>query len=254
MTAGAELARLYDLDMVDHSADVELILALARAGRGPILELACGSGRICLPLARAGHDVVGVDRDPEMLARARRSWAVDSDQGRLELVDGDITRLDLGRRFGLVILALNSLLMLPGREAQLAALQVITRHLAPEGRALIDVVLPSAEDLSAYDGRLEVAWLRRDDEGQQMVAKMWSAQYQPAAAMASVTTLFDCWPLDGGPLRRISRSDEMHLLGAHELIALAERAGLQPETVAGDHEMGAFGPDSSRIVLVAALL
>jgi hypothetical protein len=55
-------------------------------------------------------------------------------------------------------------------------------------------------------------------------------------------------------VRRISRTDEMHLLGAHDLIALVERAGLQVQTAGGDHEMGPFGPDSPRIVLVAGLL
>jgi SAM-dependent methyltransferase len=252
--AGAELARLYDLDMDDHVVDVDLYLAFARTSDGPILELACGSGRISVPLVGDGHEVVGVDRDVDMLERARRSWLADGGQGQLKLVEGDITQLDLGRSFGLVVLALNSLLMLPGRDAQLAAMQTIARHLTADGRAVIDVVLPSPDDLAAYDGRLEMAWLRRDDERGQMVAKLWSARYEPASAVASVTTLFDCWPDDGGPVRRVSRTDEMHLLGAHELVALAERAGLRPATVAGDHEMSSFAPDSSRIVLVAALL
>jgi SAM-dependent methyltransferase len=255
-SAGAELARLYDLDMADHDVDVDLYLSLARAADGPILELACGSGRICVPLAAGGQRVVGVDRDRAMLDRARRAWADrrSGTDGELELLEGDITTLDLGRTFDLVLLALNSLLMLPGRDPQLAALQAIARHLTPMGRAVIDVVLPSPDDLAAYDGRLELAWLRHDDEAGGMVAKLWSAHYQPAAAIATVTTIFDRWPADGGPVSRLSRTDQMHLLGAHELVDLAERAGLRPETVAGDHEMSPLAPDSGRIVLVAALL
>jgi SAM-dependent methyltransferase len=254
-----DLARLYDLDMADETADVELYLALARAAEGPLLELAAGSGRICVPLAAAGHDVVGVDNDPQMLARARSAWeAVGGGQGEaggaLSLIQADLTTLDLGRRFELVILALNSLLMLPGRTAQRSALEAIARHLAPSGRAVVDVVLPSPDDLALYDGRIELAWQRLDEPVGRQVAKLWSARYEPAAAVARITTQYDSWPTDGGPVQRLSRTDEMHLIGAHELIALAEQAGLRPDNVAGDFEMTPLAPDSQRIVLVAGLL
>jgi SAM-dependent methyltransferase len=252
--AAAELARYYDLDMADEAADVDLYVALARAADGPILELAAGSGRICVPLALAGHDVVGVDRDPSMLERARQAWISAGRGGSLELIEADVTTLALERRFGLVILGLNSLLMLPGRDAQAAALRTMATHLAPDGRAIIDVILPTPDDLALYDGRLELAWQRRDELTGEHVAKLWSARYEPAAMVARVTTIFDAWPATGGPVRRLSRTDELHLLGAHELLALAEAAGLRPSTVGGDLEMGPFGSDSPRIVLVGSLL
>ena len=89
----AELARLYDLDLADERSDIDLYLALARGAGGAILELACGSGRIALPLAAAGHAVTGVDRDPQMLERARLAWAASGAQlagGTLELVEADV--------------------------------------------------------------------------------------------------------------------------------------------------------------------
>lgn len=253
--SAAELARLYDLDMADQTADVDLYLALARATEGAILELAAGSGRISVPLAAAGHAVTAVDRDEQMLERARSAWqSAAGAHGSLELVQADIIGLQLRRRFELVILALNSLLMLPGREAQLAALETIARHLAPAGRAVVDVMLPSPDDLALYDGRLQLAWQRRDSDSGDRVAKLWGARFEPAAAVAHIDTFFDIWPAGGGAVRRVSRSDEMHLLSAHELVALAERAGLSLDTVGGDHEMGPFAGDSQRIVLVSSLL
>src|SRR6185369_9158691 len=66
----AALARLYDLDLVDDPGDLELYLALASRSGGPIVELAVGTGRLAIPLAVAGHEVIGVDDDPAMLARA----------------------------------------------------------------------------------------------------------------------------------------------------------------------------------------
>ncbi len=70
-TAADSLARLYDLDLSEDPGDLDLLLALASRAEGPVLELASGSGRLTVPLARAGHAVTGVDLDPAMLARAR---------------------------------------------------------------------------------------------------------------------------------------------------------------------------------------
>ncbi|MER3418842.1 MAG: class I SAM-dependent methyltransferase, partial [Chloroflexota bacterium] len=69
--SAADLARLYDLDLVEDPGDLNLYLALAARSGGPILELGVGSGRLAIPLAAAGYDVVGIDTDPAMLARAR---------------------------------------------------------------------------------------------------------------------------------------------------------------------------------------
>src|SRR5215210_8633506 len=65
----ATLARLYDA--FPFEADLPLYLDLAAAEGGRVLEVACGSGRVLVPLARAGHDVVGLDASPHMLALAR---------------------------------------------------------------------------------------------------------------------------------------------------------------------------------------
>src|SRR6202158_6594694 len=65
----AQLASLYDVFAFDD--DVPLYLELARAQGRKVLEVACGSGRVLVPLVRAGFDVVGVDISPHMLALAR---------------------------------------------------------------------------------------------------------------------------------------------------------------------------------------
>ena len=67
----AALARLYDLDLADDPGDLDLYRALATRTGGPILELMAGSGRLAVPLAAAGYEVVAVDLDAAMVARAR---------------------------------------------------------------------------------------------------------------------------------------------------------------------------------------
>lgn len=257
--AAAALARYYDLDAGPAQDDVGLYLAMARRTEaGGILELAVGTGRLAVPLALDGQDVTGVDRDSHMLDRARGAWRAAASnrrrRGALELVEADIVGLALGRRFELVILAFNSLLMLPGRNAQLAALRTIAAHLAPTGRAIVDVWLPAAEDLAIYDGRVLLDWIRDDPENGERVAKLSAARYDPATATAIVSTIFDAWPVATGTPRRVTREDELHFIAASELVALAAQAGLAVETLAGDYAMTEFGPGSERAVLVGSLL
>lgn len=249
--SGAALASYYDLDLLDDPGDVDMYLAFAAAGDGRILELCAGSGRICMPLAAAGHRVTAVDRDPHMLDRARAAWAQHGPAGggSLDLLELDITELELAERFDLVILALNSLLLLNDRAAQAAALRVMARHLAPGGRAVIDCWLPAPDDLALYDGRAVLEWVRRDEERGEWVAKTASARYQSATATGEVTTLFDAWR-DGEPVRRLMRRDTIRFIGAGELLTMVERAGLAAETTAGDYELGALAGDSERLVVV----
>ena len=138
-----------------------MYLRLAAANPGPVLELAAGSGRIVSPLAAAGHDVTGVDRDADMLGRARQAWArLESERkswpaARSTWSSRTILELNLGRRFGLVILALNSLLLLGGDDAKQRALQGNSR--APDGKG------PRRHRRLAAHGRGSRALRRPDD-------------------------------------------------------------------------------------------
>ena len=67
----APIAEIYDFSYNDFLEDVDFYDNLARAVDGPILELGVGSGRVAIPLAQAGYEVVGIDNSPTMLAVAR---------------------------------------------------------------------------------------------------------------------------------------------------------------------------------------
>jgi SAM-dependent methyltransferase len=211
-----------------------------------------------VPLAAAGHEVVAVDNDPAMLERARRSWAAlppSDGQGSLELMEEDLLEVDLGRRFDLVILALNGLLLMGTQARQAAALAAMARHLAPGGgRAVLDIWLPAPDDLVAYDGRLQLAWQRSDPETGEAVAKSTAATYDTASAEVELTTIFDAWPAAGGALTRVARTDRLRLVGVAELTTMAAAAGLAVQQLAGDHGLSPFGPGAERAVLVAGLV
>jgi SAM-dependent methyltransferase len=255
----AALARLYDLDLAEDPGDIELYLALAARTGGPIVELAAGTGRIAVPLAAAGHAVVGVDADPAMLDRARARAARDPAVGdRLRLVEHDMVDLErsdveVGRDPAgarLAILGLNSILLLADRARQRAVLYTMARLIAPGGIVAVDAWLPSVEDLARFDGRVLLEWLRTDPETGCEVTKTVAAWYDETTRTLTLTTIFDEGDAGSAP-RRWTRSDAMRLIGADEVRAFAEEAGLRVEQLGGDHELGPFGPGSERIVLVA---
>ena len=232
-----------------------MYLALGAANPGPVLELAAGSGRIAVALAATGHDVTGVDRDPDMLDRARQAWARRQREGSvvaggsLHLIEADILDLDLERQFEVVILALNSLLLLGGDEAKRRALEVMARHLTASGCAVIDVWLPTADDLELYDGHVMLDWIRDDDEAGQKVAKSWSATYDEARNRAIVTTTFDLG-VRPEPGTQTVRQDEIWFVGGSGLMRLAQSAGLRVVTASGDYDLSSSTSQSERVVLI----
>lgn len=255
----ATLAAFYDLDLQEPPGDLELYLALAAREGGPILELAAGTGRLAVPLACAGHAVTAVDHDPAMLARAAERWEAVVHMGKvgpggaLDLVEADLLEVTLGARFGLVVLALNSLLLLGTHERQAAALAALARHLGPGGLAVVDAWLPSADELAAYDGRLGLEWVRDGPHGRR-VAKLASARHDSATATLELTTIYDSWPAGGGPVARVERTDRLRLVTAGELTVMADAAGLSIERLAGDHELTPFGPGAERVLLLGRLV
>lgn len=259
-TPAEALARLYDLDLQDDPGDLDLWTALAAEADGPVLELMAGSGRLAVPLADDGYEVTAVDVDAAMLARAgRRAAAAGPEvERRLDLVLDDVVGLELRRepagprRFGLAFVALNSILLLPGRSAQLAAWRALADHLAPGGIAGVDAWLPDAHDLARYDGRLHLEYHRADPETGRWVTKTAAAQHDAATATVALTTIYEEGD-PGQPADRWVRRDVVHLVSAHELRAMAESAGLVVELVAGGYDLEPLGPHDDRAVVIARL-
>ncbi|HEX5591637.1 MAG TPA: class I SAM-dependent methyltransferase [Candidatus Limnocylindrales bacterium] len=251
---GAEIARLYDLDLSVDPGDVDLYLALAARTDRPIVELAVGSGRIAVPLAAAGHRVTGIDLDPAMLARARvrAADAGEAVAGRIELVHGDLftTRPPGSGRFGLAILALNTILEIGGRRQQREAIGVMAELLGPGGIAVVDAWQPLAEDLVRFDGRVSLEWLRNDHETGRDVTKLAAAWYEGATRAVTLTVIFDEAAPGGSPVRW-TRVDALHLVSADELRAHAEDAGLEVEVIAGDYDLSPLSAGADRAILVA---
>ncbi len=130
---------------------------MARSFGGPILELACGSGRLCTSLAMAGFKIDGIDRSPAMLTRAQMRIGAHTDEtrNRIRLFRADVSRFALNTTYKLIIIADNSLAELADAD-RTQCLQCAREHLAPAGRLLLTVRVYEADDLS--DGQVITPW------------------------------------------------------------------------------------------------
>jgi SAM-dependent methyltransferase len=134
---------------------VRFYVALADRVGGPVLELGCGAGRVAVPIARAGHEIVGLDASAPMLEHARARTARLPARARtlVTLVRGDLRTFRLGRRFPLIISPFNAVQHLYTRADVEHFLERVRAHLDPAGLFVFDVLMPEPEFQRMRPGR-----------------------------------------------------------------------------------------------------
>jgi hypothetical protein len=162
--------------------------------------------------------------------------------------------LRLPERFGMAFIAVNTFLLAEDDAARLALLAVMRDHLQQGGLAVVEVSTPDRRELSTFDGRLQLEWLRHDPESGDLVAKLASARHDPGSGSLSLCQIFEWTPPHGGPLWRVSRTDTLHLVSAARLGELAAEAGFGSVDLWGDHLSIPYGSRSHRVILVARLV
>jgi SAM-dependent methyltransferase len=155
------IAELYDAWSRSVVEDVAFYVDEARAAAGAhVVELGVGTGRIALPIARAGIRVIGVDSSARMLEVCGRRAARSGLDDLLDLRLGDLRYPPVDAKSPLVICPFRSYLHLQTDTDRLEALQAARRLLVPGGRLVFDVFAPSADDIAETNGR----WLQREPE------------------------------------------------------------------------------------------
>jgi SAM-dependent methyltransferase len=150
------IARLYDPWVRSVVEDVQFYLEETLASGGPVLELGIGTGRIAIPAASWGLEVVGVDLSAGMLEVAREHAELAGVS--LELHQGDIRNPPLDRRFALVMMPFRTLLHMETDADRRSVLRAVAKHLAPGGSFVFDVFTPGADDIAETHG----VWLERE--------------------------------------------------------------------------------------------
>lgn len=142
--------------------DAPFYLELARKAGGPVLEIGCGTGRVLLPIARAGVPIEGLDASPAMLSLLRRKLEKEPAdvRRRVKLHAGDMRKFRLKKKFSLVTIPFRPLQHMHTLQDQLDALTSAGAHLEKDGRLAFDVFFPKFDRLTGGLGeeRLEGEW------------------------------------------------------------------------------------------------
>jgi SAM-dependent methyltransferase len=243
-------ARFYDEDYRDYTDDIEAIVALAREADGPVLELGCGTGRLLLPLAKAGQTVTGVDLSPALLEVARAKLAQSPHARRVTLVQDNLTNFTLPRQdFAFAFCTSNTLMHLADPDSQQAALLNAQRHLRPGGLLLLDLFHPDIARLMQVDGVTELAdrWTRPD--GTQVVK--WSVRsLDLAEQMQDTLFVYEEIAADGTVWRTLCPFT-LRFLWRHEAELMLAAAGFTVEAVWGDFDGAPYHNGSDHLILLA---
>jgi SAM-dependent methyltransferase len=150
-TYGERIADVYDdLPRLPASTERAVEFLAAAAGRGPILELGIGTGRLALPLVQRGFAVHGIDASAAMVGRLRTEPGGD----RVTIAMGDFADVSIPGRFSLIFVAFNTFFGLLTQEAQIRCFRGIAEHLADDGVFVMEAFVP---DLSRFTHGQRVA-------------------------------------------------------------------------------------------------
>jgi SAM-dependent methyltransferase len=234
--------QLYDL-LFPPGLNARFYTEEARRLGAPVLELACGTGQLLLPIARAGLRVVGLDLSPAMLSTARDRLREAS--APAEVVQGDMRTFELGESFALIFVARNSLLHLHSTEDLLACFRTVRRHLRPGGAFIFDIFNPSVHLLARpAQVRFPVMQIHHPERGE--VAIEAEGVYDAAAQVKREKWYFsapgepDFW---SAPL-------EVRIVFPQELTLLLAAGGFRMEARYGNFSRETFQSSSMRQVCV----
>ena len=233
--------------------DIPFWVEEAQASGGPVLELACGTGRVAIPIAQAGVPVVGLDNSSAMLKVARaKARRLKLGTDLLRFVRGDMRDFSLGgRRFPLVIIPFRSFQALLSVADQHQALAAIREYLERSGRLIFSLFVPDLGHL-ARDPAVAVYDHEHMDPATGHRLLVWHQnQYDTFNQVMDARTVIEEVDEHGDMLRRTYRDYQLRYLHRFEVQHLLAVCGYQVMDVYGSFERDPLDESSTEMVWVA---
>jgi len=246
----SDFSSFYDFYVGGKLDDLSFYLEYAQKTGGPLLEIGAGSGRLTIPLARAGFALVAVDISASMLdlLRAKLARETEDVRERVEVLVADLCRLGLGRRFGLIFLPFYTFNYMLTAASQAAALKALRAHLPPGGRLLLEVFLPLRRLADCPAGPV----LRKeavDPATGLLVRSSIAYRYDRGKCLEYRTHIFEIARPGGGWERREFETTRRYFF-PDELAALFDAHGLAAEGVYGGYKKEPLRDDAEQIMYV----
>jgi SAM-dependent methyltransferase len=140
---------LYDVLFHNFNFGTDFYVKLAREAKGPVLEIACGTGRILLPCLQAGADIEGLDYFAPMLNTLRKK--AEALGLKPTLHQADMSDFQLPRKYALITITFNAFINNLTQEAQIRCLERCREHLLPGGKLVFDIFFPGLHIVGAAE-------------------------------------------------------------------------------------------------------
>lgn len=238
--------------------DVTFFIDLARSQGSRVLEIGCGTGRILIPTAREGLEIVGLDLSSRMLdiCRAKLADEPEDVQSRVQLHRGDMRDFDLGRTFALVTAPFRPFQHLITVEDQMACLHAVRRHLDNDGLFVLDLFNPSLPLLIREDFTMEVG----DEpefampDGRKVLRRHRIVGRDHHNQVSDCEIIYYVTDPDGRT-ERLVHDFKMRYLFRYEAEHLLGRCGFRVEEVYADHDKSPLGSrDPGELIFLARKL
>jgi SAM-dependent methyltransferase len=233
--------------------DVMFYCGQGREFGDPILELGCGTGRITMELAEAGQRITGLDLSERMLERAvkKRAKLLVEARERVHLVQGDMTRFDLGEKFRLIIIPFRPFQHLSEVQEQIDCLGCVRKHLAPGGKLVLDVFQTDAERMhDPVHMREAVVTEYRTADGRQVRISERVAAFHRAEQINDVEMIYSVVH-PSGRKERLVFAWPLRYFFRYEIEHLLVRSGFQVKALYGNFDRTAIVDDSPEMIFVA---
>jgi ubiquinone/menaquinone biosynthesis C-methylase UbiE len=239
------VAEFYDyVVLYRERQDVVFYVEMARESGGPVLELGCGTGRVLIPIARAGIEINGVDNSSSMLAICKQKLTRESAgvQSRVVLMQADMRNFELGRQFPLVTTPFRSFQHLLTTEDQMSCLRSAHRHLLPQGRFVLDVFNPDLDRLTndkyLTEPEMEPEFTMPD--GRHVIRRARVLSRDTFSQIQEIELVHHVTHADGR-VEELTHRFPMRYLFRYEGEHLLARSGFKVENVYADYDKSPFG-------------
>ena len=251
----------YDLEHLGDDEDIQFYVSLARTLKPKsILELACGTGRITIPLAeegaRSGYSILGLDTEPAMLKQAgqkvkRLPAAV---RKRISLVKGDMRSWGRSQPFDLIVIPCSSISHVLELRDQLAIWDRALKNLSPGGRFVVETTMPNFAayaDSFASPPRTIVEIDRDvfDKKTRTRLLRHRTVTYMPAEQRARIRFVYEKYQGKNGVERYID-DFESHVYFPRELQLIFMHAGFEIENFYGDYARRELRSSSRQMIMI----
>ena len=251
-------AEIYDSVYSYVRSDLPMYTRAAIDSGGPVLELGVGTGRVAIPTAEQGVDVVGVDNSEAMLAVASsKAASLGDDAGSLELIAADIRDFTLRdsdggeRKFPLATIPFRGFLALLTVEDQFSALRRIYEHLQPGGILLFNIFVPDPNmALEQSDVLRHLTDVTDPETGLTRVLYQQN-QYDTHNQIVSIRMLIEDLDRNNVVSQRMYRDYLLRYCYRWEVHHLLQLCGFEIEALYGDFDLSDFDETSTEMIWAA---